>query len=258
MISKAVLLCGLLVLAGCADPLKDFDRISDVDIAEDPAAAALPSDTEVAREGFFGTEAASGTGETTRIERGPINKAPTTGGFLSALMRGAGGAKGSGADAQNVAFGAVLPFGTVGRVCGAKGKKLGQQVEKAPARGYALHDSRPGSSVGRTFYITGFSDGCPRQFTAANALFGAPSMYEQLHYGPGGDALPYTATDKAYDAVKSKVCGTGKGKPCGRRLKALERNTVFVSAYEHFEVNARWADMLIHNGTIVAASVKSN
>lgn len=51
----------LALLSGCADPLSAFDRLGDVDIAEDAptAAAALPSEDEVAREGFFGTAAAT-------------------------------------------------------------------------------------------------------------------------------------------------------------------------------------------------------
>jgi hypothetical protein len=248
-----ILFGSLLFLAGCGDPLKDFDRIGDVELAED-AAQALPTDAEVAREGFFGTDAAMGVDEPVAARAEPA--APSGGGFLGGLF-GGGAASGSDA-AEDVAFGTVLPFGQVGRVCEAKGKDLGALVEKAQARGHALYDYRPGSSAARSYYVTGFSDDCPRQFTAANALFGAPSMYEQLHYGPGGDALPVTSTDQAYEKVKSSFCRSGKGKPCGSRMSALEKTTVFISAYEHFEENARWADILIHDGAIVAASVKSN
>jgi hypothetical protein len=61
MIERVIplVLCGLL--AACSDPLAGLDRISDVDLNEnDPSAAALPSEDEIAREGYFGTSAAEG------------------------------------------------------------------------------------------------------------------------------------------------------------------------------------------------------
>ncbi|MGB3245949.1 MAG: hypothetical protein WBB25_15560, partial [Sulfitobacter sp.] len=61
MLRKMIVTGSLALLGACGDPLGGLDRISDVDLSEnDPAAAALPTDAEVAREGFFGTSAASG------------------------------------------------------------------------------------------------------------------------------------------------------------------------------------------------------
>jgi hypothetical protein len=165
----------------------------------------------------------------------------------------------TGPGVRDVGFGVTLPYGVVGRSCEAKGQALGRKLDKAPARGkgYALFDSAPDSTGPRTFFVTGFSDGCPRQFTAALALFGAPTMHEQLRYGQPSKEYPYSATDQAYEKVKSAVCGVGKRKPCGAKISQLERNTVFISTYERFSNNARWADILIHDGVVLAASIKA-
>jgi len=165
-----------------------------------------------------------------------------------------------GPDAQDVSFGTTLPYGEVARVCDAKGQEdLGRRLGKAPAsgRGYALYDSAPDTTGPRTFYITGFKDRCPRQFTAALALFGSPEVHEQLRYGRPSKLYPYSTTDKAYEKVKSSVCKVGKNKPCGAKLKTLERNTVFISTYEKFSDNARWADILLHDGIVAAAAIKT-
>lgn len=163
-----------------------------------------------------------------------------------------------GPDALDVPVGAVLPFGEVARVCDARGRKLGKLVEQAARKGanYKLYDTAPDSAAPRTFYVTGFSDRCPRQFTAALALFGTPKLHEQLRYGLPAKEYPYSTTDRAYEKVKSQVCRVGRSKPCGPRIERLEQTTVFVSAYENFKDNARWADMLLHEGAVLAAALK--
>lgn len=162
-----------------------------------------------------------------------------------------------GPDAQDVAFGTVLPFGQIARVCDARGKPLGQKVDSNGRRGFTLYDSNANIRDKRTFYVTGFNDDCPRQFTAANALFGAPSFYEQIRFSPAGENLPYAATDKAYDKVKSATCRAAKNKPCGNKIDTLDGNTVFLSAYEFGEINGEWKEFLVHDGTVLAAAVKS-
>jgi hypothetical protein len=165
----------------------------------------------------------------------------------------------NGPDARDVEYGTVLPYGEVARVCSARGRPMGRKIDKAPARGrgYALFDSDPNSAAPRTFYVTGFNDGCPRQFTAALALMGAPTLHEQLRYGLPSAEYPYSTTDKAYEKVKSSVCRVGKRKPCGAKIGELEKNTVFISTYERFGNNARWADILIHDGAVLAAAIKA-
>lgn len=177
----------------------------------------------------------------------------------SGLFGGGHASRRTGPDTLDVPVGAVLPYGAIARVCDAGRRALGTRIDKAPARGngFALYDSNPKSTGARTFYVTGFSDGCPRQFTAALAMFGAPSMHEQLRYGKPAEEYPYSDTDKAYEKVKSHVCRVGKRKPCGKAIGRLERDTVFISTYEHFGDNARWADMLLHDGQVMAAAIKT-
>jgi len=175
------------------------------------------------------------------------------------LFGGRAAAPGIGArpDARDVAFGTLLPFGEIARVCEARGQSLGQRVDGNGGRGFALFDSAPGTAQRRTFYVTGFGDDCPRQFTAANALFGAPSFYEQIRFGPAGEHLPFAATDEAYDKVKSAVCGAAAKRPCGAKIDRLDTTTAFLSAYEFGEINAEWKEFLVHDGIVLAAAVKS-
>lgn len=271
-------LCLGLGLGACGDPLAGVERLSDVDVVKtDPVAAALPDAKEVAREGFFGTDAAKGeTPEGQEAADAPVKKGLFSG-FLGRITRAEPTATPqgdekraalpvqkprtksrapSGPDVREVSFGTVLPFGEIARVCDARGKALGQKIDQLGKRGIALYDSAPGIMSKRTYYLTGFDDKCPRQFTAANAMFGPPSFYEQLRFGPAGSNLPYAATDKAYDAIKTKVCRTRKSKPCGSKISRLDADTAFLSAYEFNEHNGQWKELLIHDGKVVAGAVK--
>lgn len=166
--------------------------------------------------------------------------------------------KHKGPDAQIVAFGTRLPSGVVARVCDLPGGRLGKEIEKFPARGrgYKLIDSKPGSSATRPFYVTGFDDNCARTFTAALALFGSPTMHEQLRYGLPSKVQPYSLTDKAYEGIKRSVCGAAKNKPCGASISKLEKNTVFISMYDRIGSNASWSNILVHDGWVLAADRK--
>lgn len=301
MLRTGVVMMVLLLLAACGDPLAGVPRLQDIELAEtDPAAAALPSAEEVEREGFFGTDAA--TGEAGRIPAAAPTAAPEPRRGIFGLFRRSapspadpapvasqeasltapaeasaqpeepamaapqrkdffarlGGA--SAPDAQSnlleVDYGTVVPYGVLARSCASKRKSLGKKVDATA--GFKLYDSNPGLIVQRTFYITGFGDGCPRQFTAAQALLGAPSLYEQLHYGPAGAHLAYGDTDKAYEKVKRDVCGARKGKPCGSAIRRLERSTVFVNTYDRATDNRSWSEVLIHQGEVMARSNKSS
>lgn len=316
MLRNGVIVCALVALSACGDPLRGIDRLSDVDLAEiDPVRQALPSDAEFAREGFFGTAAATTpvaslktptaaappkkpTGLLARLRSAlpvaragarqrvaepaafpqglavsvqpdqtetvvpsvsPAPAAPRETGLLSRLVPTFGAAAPqTGPDAIEVPYGTVLPYGEVARVCEARRKSLGRKVESASASGYKLYDSAPGAKGPRTYYITGFDDGCPRQLTAAHVLLGAPSFYELLHYGPTGAHLTTGATDRAYEQVKSRVCGVRKGKPCGSKMRSLERSTFFVNTYERPDDNTRWSELLVHEGQVVASALKTN
>ncbi|MCR8546776.1 hypothetical protein M4578_02970 [Salipiger sp. P9] len=158
-------------------------------------------------------------------------------------------------DYRQVGPGVTLPFGELARLCGVPERRLGEKVATYPerGRGYALYDSAPGSTVARTLFLTGFDDGCARQFTGALAMFAAPELHEQLRYGLPSKTLPYSAVDEAYETVKSKVCRVGKGKPCGRSLAKLSRSTAFVTVYPDFG-SARYANILLHDGALLAFS----
>ncbi|MCT4556061.1 MAG: hypothetical protein N4A53_15360 [Pelagimonas sp.] len=162
-------------------------------------------------------------------------------------------------DYAQVGPGQTLPYGQVARLCGVSARKLGKRAETYPKLGnrYTLYDSQPEATGPRNFYLTGFDDGCARQFTAALVLFGTPEIYEQIHYGAPSDTQPKAATDKAYDRLKSRICGVGRGKPCGDKMNRLSRDTTFVTIYERFGNNARWTTMLVHDGQVLALDTKS-
>lgn len=160
-------------------------------------------------------------------------------------------------DARIVPAGTALPYGTVARVCDLPRNAMGPEVARHPDRAplYRLHDSAPGSTAARAFYVTGFPDGCARQFTGALAMFGAARMHEQLRYGAPARSIPYTATDIAYEQIKAAICGVGRNTPCGPRVGALEKDTVFVTVYESFGGSARWQNLLLHDRKLVASDM---
>ncbi len=161
-------------------------------------------------------------------------------------------------DAQVVEFGTSLGYGQVARVCGKRKSDFGREVARYPEKRakYRLYDSAPGTTAPHTFYLTGFPDGCARQFTAALAVFGSAGMHEQLRYVLPDSAQPYSDTDKAYEKLKSRVCRVGRKRPCGAKLSLLEKDTVFLSLYQYYGGNARWANILLHDGQVLAKDFK--
>lgn len=171
---------------------------------------------------------------------------------------GGGSAKPKAAAVSEIAPGTVLPYGKVARICGLSKSQMGKKVAQFPERRpkHNIYDSEPGNTTPHSFFITGFDDGCARQFTASLAMFGSVAMHEQLRYGLPAEVQPYSDTDKAYEMVKSRVCGVPRKKPCGAKLSRLERNTVFVSIYERFGSNSRWKNLLLHDGEMLADDTK--
>lgn len=212
-------------LAGCIDPLTPAPRVGETDVA-----SATPE-----------------------AEAAPAAKKPGLG------LLGRGNSTGAvGVATDEVSFGQTLPFGAVARLCGVPKSRLGREVARHPDRGpkYRLYDSAPGTTGPHTMYLTGFSDGCARQFTGGLAVFGEVAMHEQLRYGLPAKVQPYSDTDKAYEKIKFRICGVGRKKPCGRKLSRLERGTVFVSVYEQFGGNGGWSNLLLHDGTVAATDIK--
>lgn len=188
--------------------------------------------------------AASGTGAS-------FAEAPSTGKARKGKRRGA---------VSEIEPGTVLPYGRVARICGLNKRELGKQIGQYPeARPvHRLYDSNPGASGERSFFLTGFDDGCARQFTASIAMFGSVEMHELLRYGLPAKVQPYSDTDQAYEQVKSRVCRVPQKKPCGTaKLQRLQKDTVFVSIYERFGSNPHWSNLLLHRGDLVAQDKKS-
>lgn len=267
------LTAALCALSACGPALRDVPRQSDGEVAgtaaQADAATTLPE----------GVGPVGGTPEDTApavaatdVEPDPAQIVETAarapepqprGGFLGGLFGGgrsqSGGAPEPGdADYAQVGPGVTLPFGELARLCGTPERALGQAVARYPenGRGYTLFDSDPGSNAQHSWFVTGFDDGCARQFTAALALFGGPEDYELIRYGPAGQTMPVSTTDAAYETLKSSVCGVRKGQPCGRRLSRMTGDTVFVSIYPNFGGSGQWKNLLLHDGSVLAADIK--
>lgn len=233
--------------AAVAEPVsEDIENVAEVVETEEPL-----KPTDVPEEASV---------EVASLSDAPLIEAANDAPEQSSKRRGLFGNRATpkGSDEAEVALGTVLPFGEVAKVCAAKSEPLGQRVERSETRGrtYSIYDTAPDSAAPRIFYVTGFADKCPRQFTAAMAMFGAPAMHEQLRYGKPSTQYPYSETDRAYEKLKKRVCGVGPQKPCGSKIEALERDTVFISTYENFSGSGRWADVLIHDSTVLATAIK--
>lgn len=242
MLRSSVVAGCLAALAGCGgDPLAGVGRLSEVELAEDSPipAMTLPEDsaeTPVARPGLLRKMLGGGDAEDGEApDRRKAGRPPS------------------------VPAGTLLSFGEVKPVCDLPKARRGKEIEAFPARraAYRLYDSEPGRTTPHPFYITGFSDGCARTFTAAVAIFGSPEMHELLRYGLPAEVQPYSDADRAYEKIKSRVCGVGRSKPCGSRISRVEKNTVFVSVYETYGGTSRWLEMLLHAGEVMASDIKA-
>jgi len=158
---------------------------------------------------------------------------------------------------EQVEPGTILPYGKIGVACAVRGKALGKEVDRFPAKGkgYRLYDSDPSTTQPRTHYLTGFKDGCPRQFTASLALLASPVLHEQLLFAEKSSQQHSNAADKAFEKIRKQICRVGRGKPCPeKRINALEKSMVFVTTYERFGGNASWEEILVHKGVLAASS----
>lgn len=151
-------------------------------------------------------------------------------------------------------FGDPVAYGKIAPVCGASRRDLGRKIDSAG--GFSIYDSDPSSTALRAHYITGFDDRCPRQFSAALVLTGTASMHEKVRYLPR-NRLDYNATDSAYEAIKASFCRVRHGKPCGGRLRQLDRVTTFITAYESFGSRPQWVEILLHDGEMTAIDFKA-
>ena len=212
-----------LALAGCAqDPLRDVERLSEVPLGEEgTAAAAIPAEDE----------------------RG---EAPL---LLSRIFSGtldAGNDFAPAAESGPVAFGEARP------ACGLDAAQLGTAV--AQQSGYVLHDPTPGETGLHRQYVTGFADGCPREVMAALGVFGDVGTHEVIRYGDGATD-GWSPADTAYEELKARVCRVNSGQPCGGRIDRLARETAFLTLYAAFGDTGQHAELLLHDGTVLAGGV---
>lgn len=268
-------IAALALLAACDEPLGQFARLDEVEL--DPAEAAriaagsgdlaedapiLPGLLAEAREG---ADAAAGTDAE---DEAPIQvasaAAPRTagGGFwslfgppASGATSAAAGPQSDGPDAVEIVPGQSLPFGEIASVCDITATDRGA-VPVAQMGNFTLYDSETASTAFRTHYIGGFPDGCLRQFSAALALFGDVATHEMVRYQQHNASIAFTETDIAYEQIKARVCGVPSGQPCGERIGDLQATTFFVTVYERFGAAPVWAEILIHDGAVVAKDFK--
>ncbi|MGR3467965.1 MAG: hypothetical protein ACU0CI_08800 [Shimia sp.] len=257
----ALALIALTLLAACGDPLGGAARVTEVGLppgVEDAAQAvpgaedqadAPPVATELVRDSGLRLWPFGGTRQSREEE-------PTEAAAATTPRRGLFGPRGDGT--AQVTPGTILPYGDIATVCGLATADLGQRIDGYPENRprYTLYDSAPGTLNQRTHYLTGFKDGCARQFTAALALFGTPDAHEAIRYSSGQRHIPFTPTDRAYEAIRTQTCrGAPVGTPC-RQVDRLNRQVAFVSVYERFGTTPEWADILIHDGAIIAKDLK--
>lgn len=151
----------------------------------------------------------------------------------------------------------MLPFGQIGLACGLRAKQLGEEVDRFPenGKGYRLYDSNPATTQPRTHFITGFKDGCARQFTASLALLESPVLHEQLLSVKSSQGQHSTEADVVFQKIRAQVCRVGRGKACPEeRVDEMEKSMAFVTTYERFGGNANWTEILMHKGIIAASS----
>lgn len=270
----AVAGCGSVPLSNPADvtPAADpaLPLLSDLDVAADAPNVTLAAPAPSPRQGgllsrLLGggqssvpsgvdaalAEAVADPDAETVAETAPA--APRRG--LFGLLNASAGSSGPAPRAENeIPPGTMMAFGEIGPTCGMSRRDLGTEIAKAS--GYTIYDTFPNSTAPRPHYITGFSDGCARQFTAALVLLGDVGTHEVVRYNRTRVDLPYSKTDSAYEAIKSSFCRSGFGKPCGARLERLATRTTFVTAYERFGAGPIWAEFLLHDGTVAASALE--
>ena len=147
----------------------------------------------------------------------------------------------------------TVPFGQLARNCTVSKSEMGRRI--GGASGYDVYDTGPDTTRPRTHFLTGFRDGCTRQFTGALVIFGDIGTHELVRYAEVGLDQPYTPTDDAYEAIKASYCRVGRSEPCGRSINRLARTTSFVTIYDSFADNAAWMDILLHKGDVAATDV---
>lgn len=240
------------------------DGAADVDVAAvSPDAAApevRPETVGVAPDAPAPTEPAP-IAQPVAQPAAPARKGLFAGLFANTGARAAGSKHAGAHKTQStVQPGEVLPFGVVGIACEAKPAAQGELVDKFPREGRAvwkLYDTDPASTGARTQFITGFDDKCPRQITASLVMFGSAALHEVHRYAKARKDVSWSEADAAYEVIKAKSCGVGKGVGCpAARLPALEHSMAFVSVYKTFGGSGDWLELLLADGALVTDQIR--
>jgi hypothetical protein len=247
----AAVISTCVVLAGCSgvptsnpDPLADVDRLADVTLPE----GTSPEDAVAAALAIAAAPEQSEGGFLSQLFGGGASDGGTASNTTAAVTR-------TGPDAQVILYGQSIGYGEIATVCDVPNGSLGTIV--ADISGYKIYDTIPNATALRPHYITGFDDGCARQFAAALSLVGDVGTHEIVRYLPTNRNVPYSATDSAYEAIKASYCRVSHGTPCGSRIDRLAGNTTFVTAYEKFGAHPRWVEILLHDGEVKAIDFKN-
>lgn len=274
-----------LLLSACGDPLRNVARLDDIAVADSVRNLTQASDeAQNINGGLFArlldnqlndpinsdaSVAIAKTGEATSDQDDlivvsaamPETRTPRHG-LFSLFGRNTNNwapLSRMGPDGTGVADGALLKFGEIARVCGLHNDDLGRQIDNGG--GFRIFDTIPNSNVPRPFYISGFDDNCARMFTGAVVVTGDVETHEFVRYQTSNKRIDYTTTDNAYETLKASVCRVGRGQPCGARTQRMNVNTHFITVYSFFAgtysaVPSRWAQILIHDGDVLAMSIK--
>ncbi|MCC5974785.1 MAG: hypothetical protein JJT81_12115 [Rubellimicrobium sp.] len=266
-----IAVAALGLVAACGDPLDQFARLGEVelDAAEASRIAAgagelagdapvLPGLLAEARESDAVDDDA-----TVQLASAAAPATPTQGGGFWSLFGPPGsdavpaaiGPQSDGPDAVEIVPGQSLPFGEIASVCGITAAER-NAVPVAQMGSFTLYDSEATGTAFRTHYIGGFPDGCLRQLWAALARFGAVGPQEIVRIQAPNTSIAFTDTDTAFEEIKARVCGVPAGQPCGERIGQLQATTFFVTVYERFGSSPVWAEILIHDGAVVAKDFK--
>ena len=275
-----------LLLSACSDPLRSIARLSDVAVADEVRNLAQTSDeAHNINGGLFtqlldnqpnkpnNSDVAMAMPEnreaTYEAEDLMVVSAVTTGARIRhhGLFNLFGGNTNRvplsriDPDGTAITDGAMLKFGEVARVCGLHNNDLGRQIDSGG--GFRIFDTIPNSTAPRPFYISGFDDNCARTFTGAVVVTGDVETHEFVRYQVSNKIIDYTATDNAYEVLKSSVCRVGRGQPCGARTERMNGNTHFITVYSFFggtfsAVPSKWVQILVHDGDVLAMSIKDS
>lgn len=278
---RAVWIFAVLFQAGCAN-LPEIESLSDQNLPDDairlealPQTVSAEGDDKSASPGFFDRlfgdsakkpsdapadfELAGDGSEKNEQVAATASQEDTSGTEASAATKVASldlYSNTATASQQSSAALVDLAYGTVVKNCAINPQKMGRKVASFPEKRakYVVYDSNPGSDQSRPHFVVGFDDGCARQFSASLAIFGTVGMHESLRYGLPAEVQPYSETDRAYERLKTRVCKVPRRKPCGGRLRRLEKNTVFLSIYNALGDNSSWTNMLLHDGKVMATA----